>query len=365
MSKRNKNKQKQTKTNKEVIDGMKKVSFALERGTIMVISALTISLIPALPAFAKDKSVSSVMIRVNAVEDDEHDTFQVGAYMADSAVDVTVPNSDRKKYHIAGYSFNNSSREYFSTHQAPTLKIKLEAEEDYKFKVDSVRDVKLSGNAKPVYKSFEKNKDGTILEVETVLSDIEGNVGDIEYAGWDVNRSGTLDVLTYGGNSCQIQLYKDGEKYSSAITIPDCGSGNHTIDMRPYIKNAGNYTFSARQYNADTHSRGAWYTVDDEYRVDEGSAAENRSQYGYICRDCYGWKKDGSGWKFLTPGGCPKDTWVEDNHHWFWIDGEGYMVTGWRLIDGKWYYFNDRGEMLENTTTPDGYAVGADGALLQ
>ena len=44
---------------------------------------------------------------------------------------------------------------------------------------------------------------------------------------------------------------------------------------------------------------------------------------------------------------------------------QGSMVTGWQLIDDKWYYFNmesdgTKGRLLFNTVTPDGYQVGAD-----
>ena len=47
----------------------------------------------------------------------------------------------------------------------------------------------------------------------------------------------------------------------------------------------------------------------------------------------------------------------------------GHMYTGWHQIDGKWYYFHEisdgtRGHLLTNTTTPDGYQVGADGAWI-
>ena len=48
---------------------------------------------------------------------------------------------------------------------------------------------------------------------------------------------------------------------------------------------------------------------------------------------------------------------------------QGRMVTGWQQIGGKWYFFKTvsdgtRGSLLVNTTTPDGYRVGADGARI-
>ena len=46
------------------------------------------------------------------------------------------------------------------------------------------------------------------------------------------------------------------------------------------------------------------------------------------------------------------------------------MVTGWHLIDGKWYYFNPEahgklGAMYADGVTPDGYLVGKDGARIE
>ncbi len=48
----------------------------------------------------------------------------------------------------------------------------------------------------------------------------------------------------------------------------------------------------------------------------------------------------------------------------------GTMRIGWQIVDGKAYYFNTmsdgyKGRLLINTTTPDGYKVGADGAWIQ
>lgn len=53
---------------------------------------------------------------------------------------------------------------------------------------------------------------------------------------------------------------------------------------------------------------------------------------------------------------------------WFWFDGNGCMLTGWRYINGQWYYLNP----VKNGThgacfigpgrTPDGYEIDAAGA---
>ena len=79
----------------------------------------------------------------------------------------------------------------------------------------------------------------------------------------------------------------------------------------------------------------------------------------------------------------------EVDKHWYYLDLiTGQMVMGWKEIEGKWYFFTpqntaqtysyDRstgkwvfmqnqerplGSMYSSEKTPDGYQVGADGAL--
>ena len=58
--------------------------------------------------------------------------------------------------------------------------------------------------------------------------------------------------------------------------------------------------------------------------------------------------------------------WRSDSHGWWYTEDDGsYPVNQWREINGKHYYFGADGYMLANTTTPDGYQVGADGAWIQ
>ena len=64
-----------------------------------------------------------------------------------------------------------------------------------------------------------------------------------------------------------------------------------------------------------------------------------------------GWFKDGAYWYYCEPA---------HNGHF------GEMRTGWVKTSGKWYFLTQhgatKGAMLRDTTTPDGYKVGHDGA---
>ena len=81
-----------------------------------------------------------------------------------------------------------------------------------------------------------------------------------------------------------------------------------------------------------------------------------------------GWTKTPSGWYYLDTSGLMKTGWLQDvDGKWYFLDTakgiqEGKMLTGWNWIDGYGYYFdNQSGALLVNTTTPDGYKVNADG----
>lgn len=56
--------------------------------------------------------------------------------------------------------------------------------------------------------------------------------------------------------------------------------------------------------------------------------------------------------------------------YWYQNDDGSYPANGWQWIDGNHdgiaesYYFNDKGYILASTTTPDGYAVDANGAWI-
>lgn len=58
--------------------------------------------------------------------------------------------------------------------------------------------------------------------------------------------------------------------------------------------------------------------------------------------------------------------WAQDNVGWWYRNADGsYPVNTWKELGGKQYYFGSDGYMLKDTTTPDGFQVGSDGAWIE
>ena len=55
--------------------------------------------------------------------------------------------------------------------------------------------------------------------------------------------------------------------------------------------------------------------------------------------------------------------WKNDNTGYWYEDGDSW-VTGWKNVDGKWYYFNSNGYMAHDTEI-EGCKLGSDGAWIQ
>ena len=134
-----------------------------------------------------------------------------------------------------------------------------------------------------------------------------------------------------------------------------------------------------------------------------GSSSSGRSGYtSYMPwqRGTTGWIKDGKGWWYRkTDGTWPHDEWCEleflGRKDWYYFDKNGYVVsgwlkwnessyylnpisngwfgrmeTGWKNVDGKWYFFEpvlgrNQGHLFVNTVTPDGYKVDSNGVWIE
>ncbi len=77
------------------------------------------------------------------------------------------------------------------------------------------------------------------------------------------------------------------------------------------------------------------------------------------------WVNVGGAWYFLKADGVMATGWQQVGGTWYYLNASGAMATGWINDGGNWYYLNASGAMLANTTTPDGYYVGASGAWVK
>lgn len=58
------------------------------------------------------------------------------------------------------------------------------------------------------------------------------------------------------------------------------------------------------------------------------------------------WVLEGEEWRYqLSEHEYLERDWINDKGKWYYLDEDGYMVTGSRKIGGKYYYFRENGEM--------------------
>ncbi|NRT73289.1 cell wall-binding protein [Clostridium beijerinckii] len=75
------------------------------------------------------------------------------------------------------------------------------------------------------------------------------------------------------------------------------------------------------------------------------------------------WKQDNVGW-WYSEGDEYATGWRSINGEWYYFDENGYMKTGWVQYQGKWYYLYSSGAMAKSTTI-EGYSVDSNGAWIQ
>lgn len=72
---------------------------------------------------------------------------------------------------------------------------------------------------------------------------------------------------------------------------------------------------------------------------------------------------------YKQDGSLAQSQWVQNHKFdWYYCDEEGFLLKNTWFhdpADGKYYYLGDDWAMLHDTTTPDGYTVGSDGAWVK
>ena len=73
------------------------------------------------------------------------------------------------------------------------------------------------------------------------------------------------------------------------------------------------------------------------------------------------WVKDGNTWYYLNGNGEMQTGWLQDGGKWYYLDASGAMkASQWFTVGGKWYYVDGSGALAVNTTV-GGYTVNGNG----
>ena len=129
---------------------------------------------------------------------------------------------------------------------------------------------------------------------------------------------------------------KDGWRYIQKNGYYMANTWYQDTDGKYYYFNMA----ALMEVNTDTPDG---YHVDENGVWDGNASAQIKETVNLGPGVSKGWEPVDTGWKFKQEDGT-------------------YLINSWKQgQDGKWYYLNEDGWMLKDTTTPDGFYVDADG----
>lgn len=327
----------------------------LLRRTAAFITAAILSAVPLTTLAATGTQISSVSLYISS-------EIEAG----ESGGDVTVTSSS-SKFSVNDAEVTNEPSREWRDGEKPKLKVTLEAEDDYYFASGfSKSSVSLSGSDGTVTSVSRSSSTLIVYITLDALEDVEGDydlaVNNLEWdegdgtASWDENDD---------ANKYEVRLYRGSTAVTSVLTTTYI-----SYDFSSYITTSGNYSFKVRGvYNSSNkgswEESDTWYVSSDE--AEEISSSSSGSGSGPGSTTGTGaWLKDSTGWWYCNADkSYTVSNWQYIDDYWYYFNQSGYMVTGWVKWNSKWYYCGDDGGMLTNTTTPDGYDVGSDGAWAQ
>lgn len=307
----------------------------------------------AAPAAAEDRTkISKVRLEF---------TSDITPGYDEENVEVEVVDGE-EGYYVNSCDVTNVPESKWNELDPPVVEIELYADEDYYFGSTSSSGFDLDLTDNSVFKKVEFVKatqkyDKTVL-VLTVkmrfrLSDGKSEtVYNPKQLKWDETAVGIGSwQKAIGAAYYQVQLEKDGESVGRITKVNDL-----TYDFGSQITEPGTYRFQVRTVS-EYKVQGKW-VKSKKLKITQAQLPLTEAGWKKAADDVRWWWSNGDGtW--------PASQWREINGYWYYFNEEGYMAVGWITVEEKEYYLDPgSGALYQDTTTPDGIRVGADGARI-
>jgi len=203
--------------------------------------------------------------------------------------------------------------------------------------------IMLSGSAKEITKTGKAVDDGAAPDYLLVKEDAK--TGDKDYTELFDPEILSKDIQEFYGDNSYANEWVKGVWYN--------GEGKPDADRTgKWKKNSKGWWF---EDGTGWYAKNCWQKINGKwyYFGKDGYMEKNAYRNGY-------WLTSGGAWdgKKKVPG------WKKDKNGWWWYAlGKGsYPKNSWLKIDGKWYYFQDEGYMIQDTFI-QGYWLDSSGAM--
>ncbi len=185
-------------------------------------------------------------------------------------------------------------------------------------------------------------------------------------------------------NQYQVYLYRDDSK------VAEIKTKKTKYNFKSKMMVEGDYTFRVKALaKGKSYSDSNWSEYSDscyisadyvEYlkngsKIDtensgpgaKGTDQSTSGQTGAL--NSGAWVSDANGWWYRNADGTyPVNTWFQDaaSGSWYFMNEQGYMVTGWIDLNGSRYYCGESGAMYTGSQTIDGvvYEFDQSGVLI-
>ena len=115
-----------------------------------------------------------------------------------------------------------------------------------------------------------------------------------------------------------------------------------------------------------SNSRGWWWTENSAKGYATGWRKIDGKWYWFDARGYMvtGWKQVDGKWYYFNPGGSMETGWLKDGGRWYYLNSGGLMATGWKQVDGKWYFLEKTGAMAKSRWEGN-YYLTQNGSMLK